>query len=91
MVTEFDLATGKRIRSASLPLEPGVTMKRLDNDLVVLGRSAGSASHDGVFVLLSTSMKVVQKSPIKWMGEHVQAIASDNKMNNWLAWDVVAE
>ena len=77
VLTEWDLASGKEVQHATLPLQPGVTMANLPVGLVIVGWAAGSPTgHGGTFLLLGPTLKINAKTPIQSFGGHVQAIAS---------------
>ena len=69
VVTEWDLATGKALQHATLPLQPGVTMALTQGGFIVVALSPGPPGSPGTFVQLGDSMQVLAKTPSRrWAG-----------------------
>jgi len=83
VLTEWDLAAGKALQHTTLPLEPDVTLAPLHPSqlLAVLGWGPDAATtHNGTFMMLGPTLKVIARSPIKSFGGLVQAIAGDDAL-----------
>jgi hypothetical protein len=77
VVTEWDLASGKDLGHATVPLRPGVQMVFTSEGLIAIGKApADVRATSATFLLLGPDLRpVALPSRIEQMGAHVQSIA----------------